>query len=196
MADLARRDRAFDRASWYLALLRGINVGGNNIIPMAELRACFTEMGATDIATYIQSGNVLFDGGRDGEDEWRPRIERALSERFGYEATVVVRTDSELRSIVANAPAGFGTDPDTYRSDVIFLFDRRAGPQVIEEVSPRDGVDSATVGDGVVYFERLTARATQSRLSRIVGRPIYKQVTIRNWRTTTTLLAMLDERGG
>lgn len=180
----------------YIALLRGINVGGKNLIAMADLRTAFADLGATEVGTYIQSGNVLFDGGRVSAADWRVRIERDLSERFGYAATVVVRSHAELRTVVKKAPAGFGTDADRQRSDVIFLMDPKIGPQVIEEVRPREGVDTATVGNGVVYFERLTAKATQSRLSRIVGRPIYQQVTIRNWRTTTTLLTMLDDRAG
>ncbi len=178
----------------YLALLRGINVGGKNIIPMADLRAAFADLGAAEVGTYIQSGNVLFDGGRVDADDWRGRIEHALSERFGYSATLVIRSHAELRDVVTQAPTGFGAEADRYRSDVIFLMDPDIGRQVIEEVGPRAGVDTATVGNGVVYFERLTAKATQSRLNRIVGRPIYKQVTIRNWRTTTTLLTMLDAR--
>ena len=181
-------------ASRYVALLRGINVGGNNRVPMADLRACFGDLGASDVATYIQSGNVLFDGGRTGAATWIERIETALAERFGYDARVTLRSHAELRAIVADAPAGFGTDPDRYRSDVVFLLGPSSASEVVAQMRARDGVDSMTAGDGVVYFERLTARASQSYLSKVVGTPIYREMTIRNWRTTTTLLRMLDER--
>ena len=74
-----------------VALLRGINVGGNNIIPMADLRACMTDLGAEQVATYIQSGNVLFDGSGRTAAAWTSTIEQALSARFGYSASVVIR---------------------------------------------------------------------------------------------------------
>ena len=177
----------------YLALLRGINVGGNNLIPMAALRDCFEDLGAKDVATYIQSGNVLFDGGRRGAAAWTTRIERALSERFGYEATVVVRTHDELRAIVRDAPDGFGEEPARFRYEVLFLKEPLSAAEALDQVPLREGVDAVAAGKGALYHARLEARATQSKLNRIVGTPIYRQMTIRNWRTTTRLLAMLDE---
>jgi uncharacterized protein (DUF1697 family) len=177
-----------------LVLLRGINVGGNNIIPMADLRACMTELGARDVATYIQSGNVLFDGEGRTPSAWATRIEAALSKRFDYEASVVLRTHAELRAVVERAPKGFGADPDRYRSDVVFLKAPMTAATAMEQMRVRDGVDSAVAGDGVVYQSRLAERASQSYFSKFVGTPAYKQSTIRNWRTTTKLLAMLDAR--
>lgn len=177
-----------------VALLRGINVGGNNRVPMAELRECMTELGATDVTTYIQSGNVLFDGAGRSADDWTTRIEAALTARFGYDASVVLRSHQELRRVVESAPAGFGADADRYRSDVVFLKSPMTAAAALEQMRTRDGVDTAVAGDGVVYQQRLAARAAQSLFSRFVGTPAYRQSTIRNWRTTTTLLQMLDER--
>jgi uncharacterized protein (DUF1697 family) len=175
----------------FVALLRGINVGGNNIIPMADLREAMTAMGAEDVATYIQSGNVLFEGGKDSAKVWTTRIEAALSARFDYAATVVVLSHEQLRAVVEDAPKGFGRDAG-YRFDVLFLKPPLTAQAALKEIPTREGVDVATGGPGVVYHSRLEARATQSQLTRIVGTPLYKQVTIRNWRTTTTLLGMLD----
>lgn len=180
----------------YVALLRGINVGGINPVPMTALREAFAELGATDVATYIQSGNVLFDGGRAGHESWVKRLEAELAKRFDYHARVTLRAHEELRAIVDGAPKGFGQDPDAYRSDVIFLLGPSTAAEVVGQMRARDGVDSMTAGDGVVYFERLVARLTQTYLTRVVGTPIYREMTIRNWRTTTTLLRMLDERDG
>lgn len=178
----------------YLALLRGINVGGNNPVPMAALRECFTELGAHDVATYIQSGNVLFDGGKRDAAWWTPRIEAALTERFGYDATVVVRGHAEVQGVVHDAPVGFGSEPDRFRYDVLFLKEPLLAIDALQQVPVREGVDTAHAGDGVLYHSRLVARATQSQLGKIVGTPLYRQMTIRNWRTTTKVLAMLDER--
>ncbi len=182
--------------SAFVALLRGINVGGKNPVPMAELRACLAELDATDVATYIQSGNVLFDGGRRSAATWATRIEPALTERFGYAASVVVLSHAELRAIVHDAPAAFGREPDRYREDVVFLKPPMTAATAREQMRVKDGVDTVVVGDGVVYVSRLDERASQSHFSKFVGTPAYKQSTIRNWRTTTRLLAMLDEREG
>src|SRR5689334_14329163 len=105
----------------YVALLRGINVGGNNIIKMADLKTCFAALGLVDVATYIQSGNVLFAAAEQSSPELAQRIETALSARFGYESRIVLRDHAQLSAIVSDAPAGFGSQPDLYRYDVVFL---------------------------------------------------------------------------
>jgi uncharacterized protein (DUF1697 family) len=105
---------------------------------------------------------------------------------------VVVRSHAQLRSVVAGAPAGFGANPATYHSDAIFLRSPLTPTQVMKIVKLRDGVDQAWPGRGVVYFSRLSAQRTKSRMSSIVGTPEYASMTIRNWATTTKLLALLD----
>lgn len=182
--------------STLVALLRGINVGGNNLIPMADLRACFSELGAAHVATYIQSGNVVFDGGSRSLDAWTTTIEAALSDRFGYKARIVLRSHAELRTVVDDAPTGFGAEPDAYRYDVVFLKEPLAAAEALPQIPLKDGVDEAWAGDGVLYHARLNERATESKMSRIVAMPMYQLMTIRNWRTTTKLLEMCEARGG
>lgn len=176
----------------YVALLRGINVGGKNLIRMPALKACFEADGFEDVATYIQSGNVLFSSPETRGTELARTIEATLSETFGYAATVVVRSRRQMRAIVDRAPKGFGAEPAKYRYDVIFLKDPLTAKAAITSVPAKEGVDEAHAGTGVLYFSRLTSKATQSRLSRIISSPIYPSVTIRNWNTTTKLLAMMD----
>jgi uncharacterized protein (DUF1697 family) len=176
----------------YVALLRGINVGGNNLIKMAALRACFEKQGLLEVVTYIQSGNVVF-GATDGTAATLcRRVERALASTFKYEASVILRTHREMQRIVARAPKGFGAQPDEYRSDVIFLKAPLTGAVAIKGVATTPGVDEAHAGPGVLYFSRLISQASRSRLSKIVSSPIYKSVTIRNWNTTTKLLEMMN----
>lgn len=105
----------------YVALLRGINVGGDNIIKMTELKGCFESLGLADVATYIQSENVLFSAAEQPPAELASQIEAALSERFGYDSRIVLRSHTQLRAIIDEAPAGFGSQPDLYRYDVVFL---------------------------------------------------------------------------
>jgi uncharacterized protein (DUF1697 family) len=174
----------------YVALLRGINVGGNHIIKMVDLKACFEGQGLKEVATYIQSGNVVFSAGGKPADIAR-RLETAVHTTFDCRTKVVLRSEKEMAAIVARAPRGFGTKPDKYRYDVIFLNAPLTAADAITKVPMREGVDQAHAGAGVLYFSRLVSKATQSKLGRVVALPIYKEMTIRNWRTTTTLLRMM-----
>jgi uncharacterized protein (DUF1697 family) len=182
--------RAMAKVTSYVALLRGINVGGKNIIPMADLKACFEAQGLADVRTYIASGNVLFDAPKVDE----AKLERALAKAFDYDACVVVRSRDELDAVVAGAPRGFGKQPKKFRYDVLFLKHPLTADDALPQVPLADGVDAAAAGPGVLYFSRLIAKATKSRMNRIVGLPIYKSLTIRNWNTTTKLAALLAER--
>lgn len=175
----------------YVALLRGINVGGKRKVPMADLRTAFEALGYDDVATYIQSGNVVFRTG-DARAGLEAAIEAALDERFGFPVPVVVRSAAQLRGVVEQAPAGFGTQPDTYLSDVVFLKAPLTPKAAFEVLERREGVDEAWAGRGVVYFQRLAAQRTKSRLSRIVSLPEYQLMTIRSWSTTTKLLELVD----
>ena len=178
----------------YLALLRGINVGGKNIIKMTALKACLEDAGFSDVATYIQSGNVLFTAPAKSDRALEATIEKALSKAFSYNSRVVVISHDQLTTAVKKAPKGFGADPAKYRYDVIFLKDPLTAKEAMKSVSTKEGVDKAWPGTGVIYFSRLIAKATSSRLGRIVGLPVYQEMTIRNWNTTTKLLALMDAR--
>ena len=175
----------------FVVLLRGINVGGRNKVRMVDLRAAFECAGFESESTYIQSGNVLVTGPGSPTD-LETDIEAMLRNHFGLSLVVVVRTHEQMRAVVRNAPDGFGAEPDTYFSDVVFLKAPLTSEQAMGVVRLREGVDEAWPGEGVLYFQRLGARRTQSRMSNIVGSPEYQQMTIRNWSTTTTLLALLD----
>ncbi len=177
----------------YVALLRGINVGGKNLIKMAALKACFEANGFEDVATYIQSGNVLFASSETRVPGLTRRIEEMLAETFDYEATVVVRSRTQMRTVVERAPKGFGADPAKYRYDVIFLKEPLTAKVGDDERAHGARRRRGARGTGVLYFSRLIEKATQSRLNRIISSPIYPSVTIRNWNTTTKLESMVNE---
>jgi uncharacterized protein (DUF1697 family) len=177
----------------YVALLRGINVGGKNLIPMPVLKTCFEDNRFDDVRTYIQSGNVVFSSPSTNLAELTVQIERMLGTTFAhYDASVVIRSRTQMRAIVDRAPKGFGTQPDQYRYDVIFLKPPLTAKTALKSLSMKEGVDRGWAANGVLYFSRLTSRATSSRLNRVVGLPIYQQMTIRNWNTTTKLRELLD----
>jgi uncharacterized protein (DUF1697 family) len=177
----------------YIALLRGINVGGNNLIKMIELRSSFAKMGFSDVETYIQSGNVVFSGKQTNKTKLTALIEKALSEAFSYESKVVVVSDSEMERVVAQAPKGFGKDPAQYRYDVLFVKEPLTATEALKEIPAAPGVDTVHAGDHALYFRRLVSKATQSKLNKLVQRPVYKNLTIRNWNTTMKLLQMISE---
>lgn len=178
--------------SSYVALLRGINVGGRNPVGMAALREAFESAGYDAVRTYIQSGNVLFEAGTPATS-LEADIEAMLERRFGIPLVVVVRSRRQFRSVVEKAPDGFGREPGTYHSDVIFLKAPLTSGQAMRVVQEREGVDQAWAGTGVLYFARLSERRVQSRMGKIVGTPEYKRMTIRSWTTVTKLLAMSDQ---
>ena len=177
----------------FVALLRGINVGGRNPISMADLRDAFEAEGYRDPSTYISSGNVLFESDTP-RASLEKELEAMLERRLGVNLVVVVRSHRQIRNLVDRSPEGFGDEPDLYHSDVIFLKAPLTPNRAMRVVDVREGVDQVWPGTGVLYFARLSARRTQSKMSSIVGTPEYQMMTIRSWSTTTKLLGLLDER--
>ncbi len=177
----------------YVALLRGINVGGKNLVGMPALKSCFEAGGFGGVSTYIQSGNVLFETSRARRD-LVSAIEATLLAEFRLPFAVFLRSHAQLAAIVADAPTGFGKDPGAYLYDVVFLREPLTAAAAMRDITTKEGVDKVAAGKGVLYLARLRAKAAQSRLNRIASLPIYKSMTIRNWNTTTKLLALLDAR--
>jgi uncharacterized protein (DUF1697 family) len=179
----------------YLVLLRGINVGGRNKVPMAELRTALEGLGFSNVSTYIASGNVLLDSNLSAKTI-ADRIEAALPKVFKLDSDIVriaVLSPSDLEAVVKRRPKGFGDEPAKYHSDAVFLMgiDTDAAMAVF---SPREGVDAVWPGDGVIYSRRLSSQRTRSRLNRIMSSPLYKSMTIRSWQTTLALLDLMGER--
>lgn len=177
----------------YLILIRGINVGGKNKIPMGDLRKCLEEMGFSPVLTYIASGNVILTSRKSAQDI-RAEIEAALPRKFKLDSElirVLVLTYAQLQAVVNHKPNGFGEQPETYHSDVVFLMGI-AQAEALAVFRPREGVDKIWPGENVIYSRRLSAMRTKSRLSSIVGTLAYKSMTIRTWGTTIRLLALLE----
>jgi uncharacterized protein (DUF1697 family) len=177
----------------YLVLLRGINVGGRNKVPMAALRELLESHGHTTVSTYIASGNVILSSDRSAASIKR-ELEAALPKTFKLDSeliAVLVLTRAELRAVVRDRPVGFGDQPDKYNSDVVFLMDIDAAT-AMKVFDPRPGVDEVWPGKGVIYSQRLSAQRTKSRLSKVMGTPAYRSMTIRSWATTMALLERME----
>ncbi len=176
----------------YVMLLRGINVGGKNNLPMARLRKCLEVLGFSNVSTYLASGNVILGSSRRAA-EIKARVERALPDSFDLDSDtikVLVLTRKQLQAVIDHKPEGFGEHPQKYHSDAIFLIGISAA-RAMPEFDPREGVDKVWPGSGVIYSQRLSALRTRSRLSKIMGTAAYKSMTIRSWSTTTKLLELL-----
>ncbi|ANP74445.1 DUF1697 domain-containing protein [Cryobacterium arcticum] len=174
----------------FVALLRGINVGGNNLIAMSDVVTEFRAAGYTNVSTHGQSGNVLFETDSGGI-ELENTIEDMLHERFNVPILVLTRSHQELAATVAQAPADHGSDQ--LRSDVFFLkLPLTAEAAFAELPELREGVDSIAPGPGALYFSRVAARATTTRIQRLYAMPMFQQMTVRTWRVTTRLLKLLD----
>ena len=181
----------------YLILLRGINVGGRNKVPMAALRELLESHGHTKVSTYIASGNVILSSDRSAATIKR-ELEDALPTAFKLDSeliAVLVLTRAQLRAVVRDRPKFFGDKPDTHHSDAIFLMGIDA-TTAMEVFDPRPDVDEVWPGKGVIYSQRLTAQRTKSRLAKIVGTPAYKSMTIRSWQTTLALLERMEAPEG
>ena len=180
-------------AQAHVALLRGINVGGRNKVPMKDLTACVEAGNYAEVATYIQSGNVLFTTEATDPQAVELDLEERIERQFGFPVPVVVRSLAEMTATVESAPAWFG-GPD-HRCDVIFLKHPLTADDAFDVLpSPREGVDHWGKGPaGCLYASRLTAQATKSRLGQIAASPIYPAITIRNWNTTTKLQHLLAQ---
>ena len=177
----------------HIALLRGINVGGNNIVKMEKLKQCFVDMGFSDVKTYIQSGNIIFKTQCIDKINLTKTIENRLLKTFSIEIKTVIFAADELAEIVENAPEHFGSEPEKFRYDVWFLLPSITANEIVSNVRLHEGVDFLQTGKNVVYTSRLTSQMGKSYFSKIMQTSVYKNFTIRNWNTTTKLLELANK---
>lgn len=178
----------------FLALLRGINVGGKNIIPMEALRRCFEDLGCADVRTYIQSGNVLFRSERSGVKALTTLIEEGLSHEFSYEAHVVVLASSKYKAAVQAAPPRWGKD-DERKHNALFTLTGMTPSRVLSQLpEPVAQIETATTGPGVIFWSASAKHQAKTAIMKIGKLPIYKQLTVRNHKTVFKLLELLEDR--
>lgn len=178
----------------HLALLRGINVGGRGKVAMADLRALFTDLGLTDVASYIQSGNVVFTGsGKAAAMEGR--LDREIEDRLGVRTTVVVLTRAQLLAAIEANP--FPGEDDPKRLHAVF---RRGGypahdveliAGLVQRAAAKGGRDEAQVVGDVLYLHTPDGLG-RSELAALLQRSKAGDGTARNWATVTTLARMLE----
>jgi uncharacterized protein (DUF1697 family) len=169
----------------YVALLRGINVGGRTKVPMAALRETCESVGCTEVATYIQSGNVVLNSPLDAA-KLRAELERAITERLGVSPVVVIRTHAEIDEVITGNP--FPT-ADTGHLHVGFLTEPPDESRLADLEHPPEEL---AVRGAHVYF-MLPNGMGRAKLPELYGRRIKIPTTVRNWRTVMRLHEMSAE---
>lgn len=177
----------------FLALLRGVNVGGQNVISKSELARCFEELGFTGVRTYIQSGNVLFRAGETRVAELTRAVEQRLTERLGQPVRAVVFPRTRYRAAVRAAPAGWGRDDDRKHNALFTLRGTTPRRAVSELPFLKPDIESLAIGPGVVFWSISKAHQTRTTWMKLAATPVYRQVTVRNHRTVLRLLELFDD---
>lgn len=176
----------------YVALLRGINVGGKNKVPMARLKEVFEKAGHTRVRTYVNSGNVVFDAPRANVGDLSKRLEAAVEKEFGFVARVVVLRGAAVRQIGVELPDAWVED-DQSSCNVLFLLPERASPKALEAFAFNPEHEDARYCAGAILSRTDRAYVSRSAVHKLIGTELYAYVTIRNCRTARRLAAMVDE---
>ncbi len=174
----------------YVALLRGINVGGKNKLSMQDLAAVFTELGCLSVRTYIQSGNVVFEANAQGAAGLPVSVASAIEERFGLRVPVLTRSASELAAILEGNPflaRGVSTD----YLHVAFLADRPTPDRAAALDPARSTPDEFVLAGREVYLHLPNGVARTKLTNDYLDRTLRTVSTVRNWRTVETLKSML-----
>ena len=174
----------------YIALLRGINVGGKNTVPMPQLKALFEKAGFTDVSTYINSGNVLFTA--DGpEDTLKQECERMIEAHFGFAVIVMVISAAALKDAVSHAPDWWGQDPDSTHN-ALFVIPPATPETLMAEIGAAKPEYESIASHGPVIFWSAPRKTwSRTRYSKIVGTRAYSSITIRNANTARKLAGMV-----
>ncbi len=178
--------RSSKEGDFYVALLRGVNVGGKNRLPMKDLAAMFGESGCVDVLTYIQSGNVVFRATKACATRIPTVVAAAISDRFGFRAPVIVRSADELRAIARDNPfLRPGADVDALH--VMFLADRPAKGNVASLDPKRSPPDVFEVRGSEIYLRCPNGAARTKLTNAYFDAKLSTTSTMRNWRTVLKL---------
>jgi uncharacterized protein (DUF1697 family) len=175
--------------SRYVALLRGINVGGKNKVEMSRLKVTFESAGSTDVRTYINSGNVVFAHRRKPATLTR-LLEKAIATEFGFPVEVLLRDHAALAATAKAIPRAW-KDDSTTRCYVMFLWDSVDTPDVIGDLIVKPGIDKVKYVPGAIIWRADRANLTRSGMMRLTSSELYRSMTIRNCNTVRKLDQLL-----
>lgn len=171
----------------YIALLRGINVGGNNKVPMGELRTLFEREGFADVSTYINSGNVIFSCLPESAEALQQRCEAMIEARFGFFVAVCVISARELAEAMDHAPDWWNADTSA-KHNAIFVIPPATAEDIYAQVGEfKPEYEKAAHFGRVIFWTAPVETFSRTRLSKVVGTPVYGRITIRNANTAMKL---------
>lgn len=175
----------------YIALLRGINVGGNKKVPMARLRELMEGLGYTDVATLLQSGNAVFTSPEKNPARLVKQLEAAIAGEFGFEVPVIVRTRDELaQAIEANPLPGAEDAPSQF---LVTFLSGEPDPKRLKEIDAAAYLPDEFRVVGREIYARFPHGIRDSKLATVLGGPrLGVTPTARNWSTVTKLLELAD----
>jgi uncharacterized protein (DUF1697 family) len=171
----------------FIALFRGINVGGNNIIKMAELKALFGELGFTGPQTYVQSGNVVFRAPEAGNDSLAMTIGEGVKERFGFAPHIIIRGAAEWSEIIAANPFPDFNLPKNLHA---YILDTEPGAASIDELAGKERVAGEYAIKGRVLYLYTPEGLLKSNLPVLIERLLRVPMTARNWNTVLALQSL------
>lgn len=175
----------------YLALFRGINVGGHNIVEMRKLKNTFESLGFTHVSTFINSGNVVFEDSLKKEDELTRLIEEAVRKDFQLDVKVVVINSEHLNAICRELPPTWVKN-ESMRTDVMFLWEKYDRPEVLKEIQINP-VDNVKYIPGVILWNVEGKDYSRSGMMKLMGTDLYRHMTIRNVNTVRKLHQIISE---
>jgi uncharacterized protein (DUF1697 family) len=164
----------------YVALLRGINVGGKTLVKMADLKTCIEALGFDDVSTYIASGNVLFESGERDAAKLERKIERGIEERF----------ELPVKVVVLGRPKSWVGD-ESLRANVAFVRRGTDARQVVRELQPDAAIEEVKAVNGAILWATKRDALNRSVMRKLIGGAAYKELTVRNLNTTLKLQELL-----
>jgi uncharacterized protein (DUF1697 family) len=176
----------------YVALLRGINVGGNNMISMKALKASFERLGFKDVSTYINSGNILFRSTIADARKLEVKIEKMLVADYQLGCKVVVRSADEMARLVAQLPASWNDDKD-WRYNVIFLRHAIDSKDIIDSFKPRKDIEKLVYVPGTLLWWARAADVNRTSMQKLASQKTFQDMTVRNANTTRKLHALMQK---
>ena len=175
----------------YIALLRGVNVGGKNKISMPELKAAFEDKGYKDVVTYINSGNIIFSACNNNEETLKKDCESIIKDRFNLNILLTIISAEYLSTAMQNAPIWWDKDIES-KNNAIFVIPPSTAADIIDQVGiAKPEYEQVGYYGQVIFWSAPIETFSKTRWSKIVSKSVYNNITIRNANTTKKLLELI-----
>ena len=186
------KEAKVSKVNIFVALLRGVNVGGNNMISMSSLKESFTNMGFKHVSTYINSGNIIFKSKDADARKLERKIERMLLSEYQLDSKVVVRSFSEMEQLVKSLPRSWNDD-SRWRYYVIFLRHSIDSENILDELPAESDIEQISYHPGTLLWAALISELSRSKIQKLASRKTYQDMTIRNLNTTKKLYELMKK---